>query len=174
MRLRLFFLTLLALRLCTPASAQTNQSVPKLSTIAISLGALLPSDSDTRHRTGSALLLGELRYTLPAPVAARSRTVLIGTAANSNRAYEGSGIYSGTVGEVFSLRAEQSPLAAQTPYVGAGVGLYGMDLRFVHAFVRVGAYAEAGYNLSSALFVNAQYRVADRGDGASITLGARF
>ena len=49
-----------------------------------------------------------------------------------------------------------------------------MDLRFIHAFARVGAYAEAGYNFSTALFVNAQYRIADRGNGASFTLGARF
>lgn len=117
--------------------------------------------------------MGEVRYALPAKQAT-SRTVLDLTAAHVNKKYEGSSLYSGTVGQVFSLTPGRSPLAAQTGYVGAGAGLYGMDLQFVHAFVRVGGYAEAGYNFDSRLFVNAQYRFADRGDGASLALGVRL
>jgi len=165
--LSLIFLAL-ALTVCRPALAE---SVPPT---AISLGVLLPTDSDTRHRTGSAMLMGEVRYALPALATATARTVLSGTAATSNRAYEGNTIVSGTVGEVFSLTSGQSPLAAQSVYVGAGAGIYGMDLRFVHAFARVGGYGEIGYNVSSELFANAQYRIVDRGDAASLTLGVRF
>lgn len=155
------------LLLSVRASAQTP---PPLS---VSLGVLSPAGSDTRHRAGSALLMGEVRYALPAKSTA-SRTVLAVTAAHVNKRYEGSSVYSGTAGQVFSLTPGRSPLAARTGYVGVGGGLYGMDLQFVHAFVRVGAYAEAGYNFDSRLFVNAQYRFADRGDGASLAVGVRL
>ncbi len=168
MRGTVFLSLALCLAACLPAAAQT------LPATALSLGVLLPSDSDTRHRTGSALLMGELRYALPASASATARTVLSGTAATSNRAYEGSTIVSGTVGEVFSLRSGQSPLSPQAVYIGAGAGIYGMDLRFVHAFARVGGYGEIGYNVTRNVFANAQYRFADRGDGASLTLGVRF
>ena len=162
------FCAALTVAACLPASAQ------KLPATALSLGVLLPSDSDTRHRTGSALLLGELRYALPASASAVSRTVLSGTAATSNRAYEGSTIVSGTVGQVFSLRSGQSPLSPQAVYVGVGAGIYGMDLRFVHAFARFGGYGEIGYNVTSNVFANAQYRLVDRGNGAALSLGVRF
>ncbi len=164
---RSFLLAGFGLLLSVPAAAQTP---PPLS---ISVGVLSPSDADTRHRAGSALLLGEVRYALPAKSVA-SRTVLAVTAAHVNKRYEGSSIYSGTAGQVFSLTPGRSPLAARTGYVGLGAGLYGMDLQFVHAFVRVGAYAEAGYNFDSRLFVNAQGRAADRGNGASLALGVRL
>lgn len=157
----------LGLLLGRSASAQTPPSY------SLSLGVLSPTDTDTRHRTGSILLLGEVRYALPAAPSA-SRTVLAGSAARISRAYEDSTIVSGTIGQVFSLTPRQSPFAARTAYVGAGAGLYGMDLQFIHAFARVGAYAEAGYNLSGPLFVNAQYRLVNRGSGASLAFGVRF
>lgn len=119
------------------------------------------------------MLMGEVRYALPAAPNA-SRTVLAASAARISRAYEDSTIVSGTIGQVFSLTPRQSPFAAQTAYLGAGAGIYGMDLQFIHAFARVGAYAEAGYNFSGSLFVNAQYRFVDRGDGASLAFGVRL
>ena len=57
---------------------------------------------------------------------------------------------------------------------GSGAGIYGMDLQFIHAFARPGGYAEVGYNFNRSLFVNAQYRLADRGDGASLAFGIRL
>lgn len=177
LRFKVYVALLLTLSasLCHPASAQKLPASAKLPSTALSFGVLLPTNSDTAHRTGSTLLLGELRYALPAsgPLAV-SRTVFSGTAAISNRATEGSVLVSGTVGQVFSLRSGQSPLAGRTGYIGAGVGVYAMDLRFSHAVARFGGYAEAGYNLDRALFVDAQYHLVDRGSGASVALGTRF
>lgn len=165
-------ISLLILALSVAASLPA--AADKMRETAISLGVLLPTDVDTRHRTGSALLSGELRYALPAAASANTRTILIGTAATSNRAAEGSAIVSVTAGQVFSPDSRRSPLEPRTAYIGAGVGVYGMDLRFVHAFARVGGYVEAGYNLNSSLFVSTQYRFVDQGSGVSVLLGTRF
>ncbi len=152
-------------------SSQAWAQTPK--PVSISLGVFLPSDSDTRARATGSLLLADVRYALPAKAAATSRTVLGVGAAHSSRG-EGSTVVIGTVGQTYSLSGARSPLAAQAGYAGFGAGVYGADLNGSHAFARPGAYAEAGYNVTEALFVNAQYRLVDRAGGAALTLGVRF
>ena len=149
------------------AHAQTPKPV------SISLGVFLPSSGETRARATSSLPILDIRYALPAKPAAVSRIVLGASAARSSRG-EGSTLVSGTVGLTYGLSGGRSPLDAQSGYAGGGVGVYGADLNGIHAFFRPGAYAEAGYNLTGAVFLNAQYRLTDRAGGATLALGARF
>ena len=101
---------------------------------------------------------------------ATSRTVLGVPARRCSSRGEGSTVVSGTVGQTYGLTGARSPLAAQAGYAGFGAGVYGADLNGAHAFARPGAYAEAGYNVTETLFVNAQYRLVDRAGGAALTL----
>ena len=150
-----------------PAHAQTPKPV------SISLGVFLPSSAETRARATSGLPILDVRYALPAKPESASRIVLGASAARSSRG-EGSTLVSGTVGLTYGLSGSRSPLAAQSGYAGIGAGVYGADLSGIHAFFRPGAYAEAGYNLTDTLFLNAQYRLTDRAGGTTLALGARF
>lgn len=165
----ILLLTLLLLPLALTGAGRAQAPKP----ISISLGVFLPATSQTRARATSALATAEVRYALPAEAAAMSRTLLGISASHSSRG-EGSTIITGTVGQSFSLTGGRSPLLGQTGYAGIGVGLYGMDLNGAHAFFRPGAYAEAGYNVTDTLFLNAQYRLVDRAAGATLALGVRF
>ena len=151
----------------TAAHAQTSKPV------SISLGVFVPSSSETRTRATGGLPILDVRYAFPAKPAAVSRTVLGISASHSSRG-EGSTLVSGTVGLAYGLTGRRSPLAAQAAYAGVGAGIYGADLNGIHAFARPGAYAEAGYNVTETLFLNAQYRLVDRAGGAALALGARF
>ena len=148
-------------------------SAPAPPPISISLGVFLPSSAETRARATSALPVLEVRYALPARSGAAARTVLAVSAAHSSRG-EGSTFVSGTAGLAYSLSGARSPFAASAGFAGFGAGLYGMDLNGAHTFARPGAYAEAGYNLTGTVFLNAQYRLVDRGAGVTFALGARF
>ena len=164
--------TLFALPLLAAcASAACAQTPPPLS---VSLGVFSPTTSDTRHRAGSTLVLGALRYALPSQAVSTSRTVAEGTAAYGKKGSESSVIVSLTGGQIFSLSSGKSPLSAQTGYLGLGGGLYGMDLSGRHTFGRVGVYGEAGYNFTQAVFAQVSYRLVDQGSGASLALGTRF
>ena len=55
-----------------------------------------------------------------------------------------------------------------------GGGIYGLDLNGRHAFGRLGAYGEVGYNVTDRLFAAAQYRVVDQENGLGLTAGVRF
>ncbi len=157
--------------LAAGGSADAQSASPPVS---VSLGVFAPAVTDTRHRAGNALLLGSLRYALPAGTASPARTVVEGTAAYGKRGSEASTLLSLTGGRVFSLTPGRSPLAAQTVYAGAGAGVYALDLSGRHAFGRLGVYGEAGYNLTGAVFAQASYRLVERGSGASLAVGARF
>ena len=149
----------------------THAQTPK--PVSLSLGVFLPSSGETRARATSSLPILDVRYALPAKSAATSRTLLGISAARSSRG-EGSTLVSGTVGLSYGLSGGRSPFAAQAAYAGFGAGVYGADLSGIHAFFRPGAYAEAGYNFTGTVFVNAQYRLTDRAGGATFALGARF
>lgn len=154
------------------ASAVHAQTAPPVS---VSVGVFSPATADTRHRAGSTLVFGSLRYALPSRAAVSpTRTVIEGTAAYGKKGSEASVVVSLTGGQVFSLSSGKSPLSAGAAYVGAGAGVYALDLSGRHAFGRVGIYGEAGYNFSSAVFVGASYRFVDQGSGASLVLGTRF
>ena len=155
------------LTLTLSAHAQTPKAV------SISLGVFLPSSGDTRARATNGLPIVDVRYALPAKATAASCTVFGISAAHSSRG-EGSTLVSATVGLAYGLTGGSSPLAAQTAYAGFGAGVYGADLNGAHAFARPGAYAEAGYNVTDTLFLNAQYRLVDRAGGATLALDARF
>ena len=154
------------------ASSASAQTAPPVS---VSVGVFSPANADTRHRAGNTLVLGSLGYALPSHAAVSpTRTVIEGTAAYGKKGSEASVVVSLTGGQVFSLTAGKSPLSTGAAYVGVGAGVYALDLSGRHAFGRAGIYGEAGYNLSSAVFIGASYRLVDQGSGASLALGTRF
>lgn len=170
--MKLGFLLLALPLLSGGASAVHAQTAPPES---VSVGVFAPATTDTRHRAGSTLVLGSLGYALPARAAlSPTHTVIEGTAAYGKKGSEASVVLSFTGGQVVSLNAGKSPLSAGAAYVGVGAGIYALDLSGRHAFGRAGVYGEAGYNLSSAVFVGASYRLVDQGSGASLALGTRF
>ncbi len=155
------------------APAHAQGSTDTRARTSLSLGAFLPTQSDTRTRAGSALLHAELRYAPETSHPSATRPVLSVTLDRSTRG-EGTTLIGGTLGYVVGLSGDKSPFAGGTAFAGYGGGLQAADLNGLHASASLAGYAELGYNLTPGVFAQTQYRVTQRVSGFSVTLGARF
>lgn len=143
---------------------------------SLSVGAFWPSSDDASSTGGGTQLNADLRYHVPAKnntLNVPSRTVFdVGIEAGATDGAH-STIVPVTIGEEIGL-SNQSPLAVNNGFLGAGIGVYFVDQSFITSSAELGGYVNAGYNISASTFVEGKYQFADHGDGPMLDVGFRF
>ncbi len=159
-----------------PAQAAPGPALPIVGgPSAIAAGLFSSTSRDGSHNGGSSQFAGEFRYTVPVPnpLSVPTRTVItLGVQTGAHNGNHSTVIPLTAIQEV-SLNGT-SPTAAGSVYAGAGPGLYLLNQSGISSALRLGGQAEIGYNITSAVFVDARYQFVDHASGVNVMGGLRF
>ena len=160
-----------------PAKAAPGPSLPVAgSPTSIEVGIFAPSDNkDSKNLGGSTQFSGFFNYTLPIPLQSATPTtteISLGVEAG-NRSGNHYVVVPITATELFGLNG-LSPNASGSIYAGAGIGAYVLNGSGSATAGRLGAQIQAGYNITSMIFIDARYQWVEQADGVTADVGLRF
>lgn len=164
------------LGLGTAAQAAPGPSLPIAgSPGSVEVGVFLPSSGEAKDNGGNTQFSGFFNYTLPVPLQSSTPTTTeislgVETGSRSGDHYTTIPL---TATELVSLTG-QSPNAAGAVYAGAGIGAYFINGSGLSSEVRFGGQAQLGYNITSAIFLDARYQFVQNADGLTADVGLRF
>ena len=158
------------------ANAAPGPTIPLVgSPTSISFGLFAPNGGDAETNGGNEQYSLDFRYALPIPNPLDVPVRTVGDIGLQTGAKDGnhSTVVPFTVGEMMGAN-NKSPLAGGNTYFGLGAGVYFLNQSGLSSVARLGGYAQLGYNLNSATYLEAKYQFVTHADGLNVNIGLRF
>src|SRR5262249_15925452 len=143
--------------------------------ISVSAGAFFPASARIKNNTGDAMVAVDVHYLLPAtnPLTVPSRRIVsAGVEAGASGGRHAT-IIPVTISQVIGVN-HPSPVAANAPYYGVGLGAFFINQAGLSAATKIGGFVQGGYNLTGPAFVDVKYQLAKDADGWLVAAGYRF